>query len=168
MLSVRLCLDGVCGFASPAVNDVAICAGPPFRMIDLHISQGKQHIYRCYGDGVVISTPTGSTGYSMSAGGPILQPSLKALTVAAIAPHTLAIRPLVVEPDPPIQILATKVNPGTSVIVDGQISARLTEGEVVEVTQSPLPMRLIPHPGRGFFDTLAEKLQWGRSPHHPR
>ena len=73
-------------FRSPAANDVAISAGKPFRIIDLHVAQGRQEIARYLGDGLVVASPTGSTGYNMSVGGPILEPSLDALVISPIAP----------------------------------------------------------------------------------
>jgi NAD+ kinase len=102
----------------------------------------------------------------MSAGGPILAPSLEAVTITPIAPHTLSLRPLVVGIDEPIRIVATRVNPGTTVSIDGQINTPLPDAHTVVVTRAPRDARIVPHPGRGFFQTLSEKLQWGQSPHH--
>ncbi len=165
MLSVALA-DGEEDFVSPASNDVAISAGAPFRMIDLRVAQGDQQISQYLGDGLVISTPTGSTGYNMSTGGPILHPALDAVVITPVAPHTLSLRPLVVSPDPPIRITAARVNEGTTMTIDGQISRRLRGGQIVEVTRGEWPMRIIPLPGRSYFQMLACKLQWGQSPHH--
>ncbi|HUS48132.1 MAG TPA: NAD(+)/NADH kinase [Phycisphaerae bacterium] len=153
-------------FCSPAANDAAISSGAPFRMIDLNVAQGETQIARYLGDGLVVSTPTGSTGYNMSAGGPILEPTLDAVTITPVAPHTLSMRPIVVRSDLTISITATRVNPGTAVIIDGQVSGGLCDGDTVEVRRAKMPMRLIPHPGRSFFETLSDKLQWGLSPHH--
>ena len=153
-------------FSSPAANDVAISAGQPFRMIDLNVARGGYQIARYLGDGVVISTPTGSTGYNMSAGGPIMEPTLDAVAITPIAPHSLSMRPIVARSDQPIRITATRVNPGTSLIVDGQVSSGLCDGDTVEVSRAAYPSRIIPHPGRSFFGTLSNKLQWGQSPHH--
>jgi NAD+ kinase len=153
-------------FCSPAANDVAISAGPPFRMIDLNVSRDEEQIAQYLGDGLVVSTPTGSTGYNMSAGGPIIEPTLDAVTITPIAPHSLSLRPIVVGSDQTIRITATVVNAGTAVIVDGQVSSGLCDGDVVEVRRAEKPARIIPHPGRPFFQTLSSKLQWGRSPHH--
>ena len=116
-------------FRTPVANDIAIASGAPFRMIDLHVVQGESDIAQYRGDGLVIATPSGSTGYNMSAGGPILEPTLDAVTITPVAPHTLSLRPLVVRSDHPIEITATRVNPGTTVIVDGQISRPLEDGE---------------------------------------
>ena len=153
-------------FCSPAANDVAISSGAPFRMVDLLVEQGDSQIARYLGDGLVVATPTGSTGYNMSAGGPILEPTLDAIAITPVAPHTLSLRPIVVRSDRTIRITARSVNLGTAVIIDGQVSSSLCDGDVVEVRRADESAHIIPHPGRDFFDTLSSKLQWGRSPHH--
>jgi NAD+ kinase len=154
------------GFDCPAMNDVAISAGPNFRMIDLAVWQDQSRIAQYLGDGLIVSTPTGSTGYSMSAGGPVLAPTLDAVAITPVAPHLLSVRPIVVGSDEPIRIVANQVNEGTAVIVDGQISSRLCNSDVIEVRRLPTPARILTHPGRSFFDTLSNKLKWGISPHH--
>jgi len=166
MLELAFRRAGADEFLSPVANDVAISAGQPFRMIHLHVAQGRSDIAQYVGDGLVISTPSGSTGYNMSAGGPILEPTLDAVAITPIAPHSLSLRPIVVRSDQPIRVTAVKVNAGTAVIIDGQISRPLKTGDVVEIRRAPCGAMIVPHPGRGFFKTLADKLQWGRSPHH--
>jgi NAD+ kinase len=167
-MMVEVCADraGQCRFRSPASNDVAISAGAPFRMIDLLVARDAEQIARYLGDGVILATPTGSTGYNMSAGGPILEPTLEAVAITPIAPHSLSMRPIVVGADVAIRVTATRVNAGTSLIVDGQVSCELADGDAVEVRRAATPMRIISHPGRRFFDTLTRKLHWGHSPHH--
>ena len=102
----------------------------------------------------------------MSAGGPILEPTLDAIAITPIAPHTLSLRPIVVRSDSPIRITAMNVNEGTTAIIDGQVSCNLCNDDVVEVRRAACGAMIVPYPGRGFFLTLADKLQWGRSPHH--
>ena len=154
-------------FRSPVANDVAICAGGPFRIIDLHVAQGDCSIVDYAGDGLVVSTPTGSTAYNMSAGGPIIEPTLDAMVITPIAPHTLSIRPIVVRSEETIRITATHVNVGTAVIVDGQVSSGLCAGDTIDIRRCDTPMVIVTHPGMPFFHTLSAKLHWGRSPHHP-
>ncbi len=166
MLRVRVNSCEEHKFCTVAANDIAISAGPPFRMIDLNVARGTQDIAQYMGDGLVISTPTGSTGYNMSAGGPILEPTLDAVTITPVAPHSLSLRPMVVRSNQTIHITATRVNPGTTLIVDGQVSSGLCDGDVVQVTRAERPSRIIPHPGKPFFHTLSTKLKWGQSPHH--
>ena len=153
-------------FCSLAVNDVVISAGAPFRMIDLCVAQDSQHIVRYLGDGLIVATPTGSTAYNLSANGPVLEPTLDAIVITPVAPHTLSLRPIVVRSDRVIRISAAQVNRGTCVIVDGQVTSDLRDADVVEVRKARYVARLIPHPGRTFFDTLTRKLQWGQSPYH--
>jgi NAD+ kinase len=153
-------------FRSLAANDVSISAGEPFRMIDLNVTRGDALIARYLGDGLVISTPTGSTGYNMSAGGPILEPTLDGITITPIAPHSLSLRPIVIRSDRPVHVTATQVNPGTTVMVDGQVCSQLCDGQIVVISRSEVPMRLIPHPGRSCFDILSEKLHWGKNPYY--
>jgi NAD+ kinase len=167
MLSARVVSCGEVVFDSPVANDLAISAGPPFRMVDLKVSEADDPIAQYFADGLVVSTPTGSTGYNMSVGGPIMVPALEAVVVSPIAPHSLSMRPIVLDGTRPIRIHATEVNEGTAVIVDGQVSSQLCEGALIEVRRAAVPMRTFAHPGRSFFDTLTRKLQWGRSPRHP-
>ena len=167
MLDVRIAACREHAFSSLAANEVAISAGRPFRMIDINVTQDGRQIARYLGDGLVVATPTGTTGYNLSAGGPILDPSLDAMTITPVAPHTLSVRPIVARTDLPVQLTAESVNLGSAVMVDGQVTGGLCDGDVVEVKKAPRGLRLVPHPDRTFFDTLTRKLQWGRSPHHP-
>ncbi|MFA6133895.1 MAG: NAD(+)/NADH kinase [Phycisphaerae bacterium] len=153
-------------FCSAVVNDVVFAAGAPFRMIDLDVYQGEDGIARYPGDGLIISTPTGSTAYNMSAGGPIMQPTLDAIAITPLAPHSLSMRPIMVRSDRPIFVKAVRVNAGSAVIVDGQVSSGLCNGDVVEIRRADVGARIIPHPGRTFFETLTSKLQWGTGPHN--
>jgi NAD+ kinase len=153
-------------FASPAANDVSIAAGPPFRMIDLLVGQERRPLWQYRGDGIVISTPTGSTGYNLAIGGPIVAPELEAIVVSPMAPHTLSLRPIVLGGEEAVQVTAVRVNAGSAAIIDGQISRPLEDGDVVEVRRSPATLELLPHPGRTYFQTLSSKLHWGKSPHH--
>ena len=153
-------------FSSPAANEVAISAGKPFRMIDLDVSRGSEKIARYLGDGLVIATPTGSTGYNMSVGGPIIEPTLDAVVISPLAAHTLSMRPILVQTNQPIRVQAVRVNEGTSVMVDGQLTCGLCNGDVIEIRRNDHPTRIVPHPAYGFFQTLTTKLKWGQSPHH--
>ena len=153
-------------FSSLAANDVAIAAGDPFRMIELTVAQGDDEIATYMGDGVLVATPTGSTGYNLSAGGPILDPALQAVVITPVAPHTLTMRPIVVGADLPIRITSRRLNPGTTLVIDGQVSTKLTEGAAVHIRRADCNAHIIPNPQRSFFGRLTSKLQWGRSPHH--
>jgi NAD+ kinase len=166
MLDVRIDNCRAHGFSSPAANDVVVSAGPPFRMIELKVSRSGRDVARYLGDGLIVSTPTGSTGYNLSAGGTIMDPSVAAIAITPIAPHSLSVRPLMVGGDQTIQVTANSVNAGTAVIIDGQITQPMCAGDTVTVTRAARGFLIVPHPGRDFFQTLVEKLQWGQSPHH--
>ena len=151
-------------FSSPAANEIAISAGTPFRMIDLDVSRGSKTVAKYLGDGLVVATPTGSTGYNMSVGGPIIEPTLDAVVISPLAAHTLSMRPIVVRTDQTIVVRAARVNEGTSVMVDGQLTCGLCDGDVVEIRRADHPTQIIPHPEYGFFQTLTTKLKWGHNP----
>ena len=153
-------------FTSPAANDVVVAAGEPFRMIDLAVTRGGEQIARYSGDGLIVATPTGSTGYNMSAGGTIMEPTLRAVAITPVAPHTLSLRPIAVGIDEPITVHAERVNAGSAVIVDGQVRADLRAGDVIEISPAKMPLRIITHPGLTFFKTLSTKLKWGLNPRH--
>jgi NAD+ kinase len=165
MLQVKIDNCRKHAFSSPVANDVVFAAGSPFRMIDLLVVRGTEEIAHYPGDGLIISTPTGSTAYNMSAGGPIMEPTLDVIAITPLAPHSLSMRPLLVGSDQVIRVTAVRVNVGSALIVDGQVSTGLCEGDVAEIRKAKVGARIVPHPGRPFFDTLTSKLQWGRSPH---
>jgi len=166
MLEASLRQNGTKIFSSLVANEVAISAGQPFRMIDLNVSRGQDNIARYLGDGLVIATPTGSTGYNMSAGGPIIEPTLDAVVISPLAAHTLSMRPILVQVNQPIVIRATRVNPGTAVMIDGQLTRQLHNEDVIEIRRAENPVQIVPHPGQDFFKTLTTKLKWGQGPHH--
>jgi len=165
MLDVSVKQHGEATFSSPAANEVAISAGTPFRLIDLDVSRGNETIAKYLGDGLVVATPTGSTGYNMSVDGPIIEPTLDAVVISPLAAHTLSMRPIVVRTDQPVVVRAVKVNVGTSVMIDGQLTCRLCDGDVVEIRLADHPTQIVPHPAHGFFQTLTTKLKWGHNPH---
>lgn len=166
MLDVRICRGADTCFTSPAMNEVSVLAGPPFRMIELSVVQEDQAISTFLGDGLIVATPTGSTGYTLSAGGPIVEPRVEALTLTPVAAHSLALRPVVLSADETLTITPLRANPGTAASIDGQVSTPLQEGDRVEVRRGPHRLPVVKNPAWPFFRTLSSKLQWGRSPHH--
>jgi len=152
--------------SATAVNDVAIHAGPPHRMIDLVVAHGGRRVSQYLGDGLVVSTPTGSTAHNLSLGGPILHPTLDAIVITPVGPHTLSLRPIVLSSDKPITITASRVNAGSDVSIDGQAATGLCDGDIVQITRADRTVRIISCPGRSFFDTLTDKLHWGRGPEY--
>ena len=170
MLTVRVRRSRQAGagvrFESPAMNEVSILAGEPFRMIELSVRHNDVDVCKFLGDGLILSTPTGTTGHTLSAGGPILMPGMQAVTMTPVAAHILSIRPVVMTADHPIRVMPLRVNAGTTVSVDGQIHCPLCSGDVVEVIASASHLLVVQNPNWPFFRTLMTKLQWGRSPHH--
>lgn len=151
-------------FCSAAVNDIFITAGPPFRMIELKILVDDQPLAGCVSDGLIISTPTGSTAYNLSAGGPILSPKIEAVVITPICPHSLSFRPIVINADSTIEVLGVKVNKGTTISIDGQVSSNLSIDDVVRVEKGNCDFLIVNNPLRSKWDTLATKLSWAEKP----
>jgi NAD+ kinase len=150
-----------------ALNDAVITAGPPFHMIELEIravSEGGG--VRFFGDGVIAATPSGSTAYNLSAGGPIVDPGVEAFCVTPICPHSLSFRPVVVSARNALVLTAVRVNPGTTLFCDGQETCVLRAGDRVVVRRSPHDVQLIDNPQAGPWRTLAEKLNWAAPPQY--
>jgi NAD+ kinase len=151
-------------FCAQAVNDVYIMAGPPFRMIELRITVDGQLLADCASDGLIVSTPTGSTAYNLSAGGPILSGKMEAMVVTSICPHSLSFRPIVINARSKIEVAAVHLNEGSAVLVDGQVSAPLGMGDVVRIGRAKEVFLIVNNPSRTEWDTLASKLSWAGKP----
>jgi len=156
--------DGSTSFSSLAINDVCIIAGSPFRMIEMKVSINSMKFTQFLGDGLIFSTPTGSTAYNMSVGGPILLPKVRGIVVSPIAPHSLAFRPVVVDYDRLIKTTMTRVNEGTTLMVDGQIPITLESEDVVHLSRHEKDFKLVSNARNAPWDTLIAKLGWGQSP----
>ena len=155
-------------FCSSAINDVVITAGPPFRMVELKISVDGQPLAGCLSDGLIISTPTGSTAYNLSSGGPIVSPKMEAMVITPICPHSLSFRPIVINADSIIEIVGIRVNEGTTVSIDGQVSLRLSIDDVVRVEKQSCDFLIVNNPLRSQWDTLATKLSWAEKPKYKK
>ena len=164
MLSCKVCSGNKVKLTSSALNDVFIAAGPPFRMVELKVLVDGQPLAGCVSDGLVISTPTGSTAYNLSAGGPILSGRLEAMVVAPLCPHSLNFRPIVISAGSRIEVIGLRVNKGTTVSVDGQISMKLSVNDVVKVERAKGHFLIVNNPFRTEWDTLATKLNWAEKP----
>ena len=143
-----------------ALNDVVITKSAMSRIIDLSVSVGGRHAISYRADGLIISTPTGSTAYNLSAGGPILFPTMDAVVLTPIAPHTLSNRPIAVPGAQRIEV-ALLVEQDVMLTMDGQVGVPLRERDVVEVQKASAPIRLIRFPQKDFFSVLRTKLKWG-------
>ncbi len=143
-----------------ALNDIVISKGSVGRMIKVHMQLGEQFVTNLRGDGIIVSSPTGSTAYSLSAGGPILDPSLESLLVTPISPHTLTHRPLIVPGQVSLEIKLTSPD-GAMASIDGQIDIAMECGDTITISTSPYRTRLIRFPDRTYYDVLRSKLKWG-------
>lgn len=143
------------------LNDVVINKGALARIIDLAIYIEDSHVTTYKADGIILATPTGSTAYSLSAGGPIVHPGIPVTIITPICPHTLTNRPLVVSSEMKVEIKVTTQEPDTYLTLDGQIGVRLKTGDLIEVKRTDTSVKLIKSPFRDFFSILKTKLMWG-------
>jgi NAD+ kinase len=143
------------------LNDLVINKGALARMIQCAIWIDGKEIATTKADGLIISTPTGSTAYSLSAGGPIIQPNIPAFIIAPICPHTLSFRPMVISAESMLKIELVTGGEEVWFTLDGQRGGLMEENDSVEVRRSRFILPLISSPKRNYFDLLQEKLGWG-------
>lgn len=145
-----------------ALNDAVVTKTTRSRMIDLSVHVGDEFVTRVKADGLIVATPTGSTAYNLSAGGPIVQPSVDALLLTPIAPHTLTNRPIVIPASSTVRVHPNlEEGDEVSVTLDGQTSFPLDRGDAVIVRRAPHPIRLVRPSTRSYFEVLRTKLKWG-------
>jgi NAD+ kinase len=144
-----------------AINDVAINKGALARIIDLEAFIDGKYLATYKADGLIVSTPTGSTAYSLSAGGPIIYPTIEALILNPICPHTLTNRPLVVPDNVKIEVTLASENEDVFLTMDGQVGFALKYRDMVQVKKSHRKIKLILSPDKDYFQVLREKLKWG-------
>ena len=149
------CLEDACAF-----NDVVVSKSFTGRLIEFEIYVDRQFVYSQRADGVVVATPTGSTAYALSAGGPILHPTLDAFALVPICPHTLSARPIAVNGASTVEIIVTFAE-DPRVHFDGQRHLDLAVGDRVVVQRGPKPVHLLHPVGHSYYDTLRQKLHWG-------
>jgi NAD+ kinase len=142
------------------LNDVVINKGALSRMIQIAVRIDGKEIAVLKADGVIVATPTGSTAYSLSAGGPIVQPWVPAVVLSPICPHTLTFRPMVISADSTIGLKLITDGEEVYLTLDGQRGAHLEKNDEVEVRASPLELKLVTSPKRNYFDLVKEKLGW--------
>jgi NAD+ kinase len=153
-------------FSATALNEAVITAGAPFRMIELELGADGEKGIHYFGDGVIVSTPSGSTAYNVSAGGPIISPGVEAFCITPICPHSLSFRPLVVSSKSTVVAVASRVNAGTTLFCDGQATTKVSAGDRVVIRRSPNDVLLIENPASRQWRSLAEKLRWAASPNY--
>jgi len=144
------------------LNDVVINKGALARMIQFIIWIDDKEIATLRADGFIISTPTGSTAYSLAAGGPIIKPYIPAVILAPICPHTLSFRPMVISSDSKIKVKLLTAGEEVYLTLDGQRGNLLVKNDIVNIERAPFELQLISSPKRNYFDLLQEKLGWGQ------
>ncbi|MFQ5869073.1 MAG: NAD(+)/NADH kinase [Candidatus Zixiibacteriota bacterium] len=147
-----------------ALNDVVIDKGGVARIIHLHLSVGEEFICTYNADGLIISTPTGSTAYSLAAGGPILSPQMKAIIADPICPHTVTQRPMVFPHSETLEVKVESPHDEAVLTVDGQVAVNLKSGDTITIREARHTIKLITFPERSFYEILRTKLHWGVTP----
>ena len=161
MFDCELCRDGKIIETHLGLNEVSVLAGSPFSMIavQLYVDAELATTYSC--DGLIVSTPVGSTAHSLSAGGPILRKDLDAFVISPISPHTLTNRPVVDSANRVFELGVPNPNEGTTLMLDGRVITTLHPEDRVRISRSDATFKLFDIPGRGYYRTLREKLGWG-------
>jgi len=161
VISLRWLLEARTGTAvSYCLNDVVITKGALARMIEFVIRIDDKDVASLKADGLIVSTPTGSTAYSLSAGGPIVHPQVSAVVLTPICPHTLTFRPLIV---PPTSVVSVQLMTGGEEVyltLDGQRGGVLVHNDTVEIRKSPVELQLVTSPHRNYYGLVKEKLGW--------
>jgi NAD+ kinase len=148
-----------------AINDAVITAGSPHRMIEMSLKVDADDAgVDMIGDGVIIATPTGSTAYSASAGGPIVHPDVAGVTITPICAQSLAFRPVVVRSSDDIALVMRRVNEGTCVVLDGQRHIALGRGDTVRMHEHGRRALFVANPSNRYWDALRAKMKWAAPP----
>lgn len=144
-----------------ALNDAVLHKGGAARVIRLRMRAQKDLVGTYSADGIILSTPTGSTAYSLSAGGPIVSPAVDCIIATPICPHTLGVRPLLLPADETVTVEVLSPTEEIFLTIDGQEHERLVPGQRVVVRRAPQAVKLVRFPGQTFFSTMRRKLRWG-------
>ena len=163
MLKARRIRDTIKSNYIYALNDVVINKNTLDQLLLLSTSANGNYITTYKADGLIFSTPTGSTAYNLSAGGPLVHPGLATILVTPICPFMLSSRPIILPPDRIItsQFLAGQHDRSAQIIIDGQVSWDMLPGDILEIQTAELPLQLISSKNRDYFEILRSKLQWG-------
>ncbi len=162
MLEVTVCREGQEIEKCHVLNDMVINKGALARIVDLETKVNRHFLTTYKADGLIISTPTGSTGYSMSAGGPIVHPLMSCIIITPICPHTLTNRPIVVTDESIISItIASSFDEKVYLTLDGQVGFKLMQGDSIEVRKALKTTALVMSKDRDYFEVLRTKLKWG-------
>lgn len=163
LLRVELRRKGAAQAPQLALNDAVVNKGALARMIELELAIDGDFVCRYRADGLVVATPTGSTAYSLSAGGPIIQPAVEAFVITPICPHMLTDRPVVVQDSSGVELTVQGNSEDVFLTIDGQTGIELHSGDGVRVTKADARLKLITPPRKSYFEILRNKLKWGES-----
>jgi NAD+ kinase len=144
-----------------ALNDVVISNGSLARIVEFSVLVDGLHLASYRADGLIVATPTGSTAYSLSAGGPVVEPTVQALLVSPISPHTLSNRPVVLRPEAVVRIVVSEREKDAILTIDGQESIALAGRDEIVVRRGRAAVSLVRSPDRTYYDVLRAKLGWG-------
>lgn len=161
MLDAGIFHDGKAVMRQCALNDAVATKGALARMLDFDVYIDGSHVGRYRADGLIVATPTGSTAYSLAAGGPIIDPAIEAFVITPICPHMLTNRPLVIPDTARIDVDFSAAEEPIYVTLDGQIGSQLKTGDRVTITKSKNRVALIRPPSKTYFEILRSKLRWG-------
>jgi NAD+ kinase len=161
LLATEVVRDGQVVAAYEALNDAVLTKASIARMIDIDAHVDEQFVCAYKADGLIISTPTGSTAYSLSAGGPIIFPSVPAICITPICPHMLTNRPVLVPETSVIRVISRSPDESVFLTIDGQVGNPIREGDTLVCRSSDYTLRLVRPPHMMFFDVLRQKLKWG-------
>jgi NAD+ kinase len=161
LLKTEVLRQGELVASSSCLNDVVVSKGTLSRMIRLHILVDGQFVTGLRADGLIVATPTGSTAYCLSAGGPIVHPANDVIVLAPISPHVLTNRPVILPDTSRIEIRLISEEENSMVTFDGQVGFSLRSGDVIEVRAAENRLNLIVSPERNYFEVLRTKLKWG-------
>jgi NAD+ kinase len=162
LLEADVFTDGSPEFNMLAFNDVVVSKGVRGSMIEFEIHIDNEPIYTQRSDGLIIATPTGSTAYALSAGGPIVHPSLRVITMVPVCPHTLSNRPIVISSERTIEIVVHSAADDPRVHFDGHSHKELQEGDRLRIRRYPHDISLLHPAGHSYYAMLRQKLKWNR------
>jgi NAD+ kinase len=151
-------------YSGTALNDVVINSGAPFRMVELHVRINDHDTTKFRSDGLIVATPSGSTGYNLSAGGALLTPQVPAMAITPICAHSLSFRPIIVPQDSAIVVHPHRVNPGTALSFDGQTNHPFEPDDIVLIRKAEYALKLVENPDMTHWQMLAHKLHWAANP----
>lgn len=155
--TLEVTIDGTRHFA---LNEILVDQASDAKLLELRAFVNDHHVADYRADGVLIATPTGSTAYSLAAGGPIIAPSATALCITPISPHTLTLRPLIISDDSEVRFLVTAEDSEATIVADGHVVGRIKTSETVTIRRSEHLIKLVKRADSTYYDLLREKLLW--------